>query len=113
MAKAKVKKLCANVSEEKKAQALTLAKAIVAIQEKIEQQIPIYEKMPLAQTVTVGTGEKMLRQNPAAQEFRATVREYSQALKDFYELTGKTGKDFGAETKVVKLVGNSKWKKQA
>ena len=58
--------LCADVSAGLKPQAMTLAKAIVALQEKIEQQIPIYEQMPMAQTVKVGTGEKILRQNPAA-----------------------------------------------
>lgn len=74
--------ICANVSADIKPQAETLAKAVLAMQAKIDQQIPIYEKMPLAQQVTVGTGEKMLRQNPAVQEFRATVRDYSQALNN-------------------------------
>lgn len=75
-------KICANVSADIKPQAITLANAVLAMQNKIDQQIPVYEQMPLAQTVTVGTGEKMLRQNPAVQEFRATVRDYSQALNN-------------------------------
>lgn len=75
-------KICANVNEDIKPQVETLAKAVLAMQNKIDQQIPIYEQMPLAQQVTVGTGEKMLRQNPAVQEFRATVRDYSQALNN-------------------------------
>lgn len=58
----------------------TLKKAVLTMQEKIEQQIPIYKQMPLAQQVKVGTGESMLRANPATQEFRATVRDYAQAL---------------------------------
>lgn len=74
--------ICANVSADIKSQAETLANAVLAMQAKIDQQIPIYEQMPLAQQVTVGTGEKMLRQNPAVQEFRATVRDYSQALNN-------------------------------
>lgn len=74
--------ICANVSTDIKPQAITLANAVLAMQNKIDQQIPIYEQMPLAQQVTVGTGEKMLRQNPAVQEFRATVRDYSQALNN-------------------------------
>ena len=61
---------------------MTLANAVLAMQNKIDQQIPIYEQMPLAQQVTVGTGEKMLRQNPATQEFRATVRDYAAALNN-------------------------------
>ena len=78
----KAEKICANVDADIKPQVETLAKAVLAMQAKIDQQIPIYEQMPLAQQVTVGTGEKMLRQNPAVQEFRATVRDYSQALNN-------------------------------
>ena len=78
--------ICANVSTDIKPQAITLANAVLAMQNKIGQQIPIYEQMPLAQTVTVGTGEKMLRQNPAVQEFRATVRDYSQSLSNLYDI---------------------------
>lgn len=78
----KAEKICANVNADIKPQVETLAKAVLAMQSKIDQQIPIYEQMPLAQQVTVGTGEKMLRQNPAVQEFRATVRDYSQALNN-------------------------------
>ena len=73
-------KICANVSADIKEQAVTLANAVLTMQSKIEQQIPIYKQMPLAQQVKVGTGETMLRANPATQEFRATVRDYAQAL---------------------------------
>ena len=78
--------ICAHVSKDLKPQAVTLANAVLAMQEKIDQQIPIYEQMPLAQQVTVGTGEKMLRQNPAVQEFRATVRDYAQALNNLQDI---------------------------
>lgn len=80
------KDIIKNVNKQIKPQALTLARAVLAMQAKIEQQMPVYEKMPLAQQVTVGTGEKMLRQNPAVQEFRATVRDYSQALNNLTDL---------------------------
>lgn len=76
----KAEKICDHVSEDIKQQAVTLANAVLTMQKKIEQQIPIYEQMPLAQQVKVGTGETMLRANPATQEFRATVRDYAQAL---------------------------------
>ena len=79
-------KICANVSVDIKPQAVTLADAVLAMQEKIEQQIPIYKQMPLAQQVKVGTGETMLRQNPATQEFRATVRDYAAALKSLNDI---------------------------
>lgn len=73
-------RICANVNADIKLQAVTLANAVLAMQNKIDQQIPIYDQMPLAQTVKVGTGEKMLRQNPAVLEFRATVKDYAAAL---------------------------------
>lgn len=79
-------KICSAVSEDMKSQAVTLTNAVLAMQRKIDQQIPIYEQMPLAQQVTVGTGEKMLRQNPAVQEFRATVRDYAAALKNLQDI---------------------------
>ena len=82
----KAEEMCKNVSEDIRPQAVTLANAVLSIQEKIEQQIPVYKQMPLAQQVTVGTGEKMLRANPATQEFRATVRDYAQALNSLSEI---------------------------
>lgn len=81
-----VEKICANVSADIKPQVVTLANAVLAMQEKIEQQIPEYKDMPLAQLVTVGTGESMLRQNPAIQEFRATVRDYAASLNNLYNI---------------------------
>lgn len=78
--KTPAEQMCENVNPAIKSQAITLTNAVLAMQEKIEQQIPIYKQMPLAQQVTVGTGEKMLRNNPATQEFRATVRDYASAL---------------------------------
>lgn len=80
------KTLCGNVSEEYRPQVETLVKAVAAMQHKIDQQIPQYKEAELAQEVTVGTGETMLRQNPLVQEFRATVRDYAQALKNLKEI---------------------------
>ena len=78
--------ICKYVNKDIRPQAITLAEAVITMQEKIEQQIPVYEKMPLAQQVTVGTGETILRQNPATVEFRATVRDYAAALKNLHEI---------------------------
>lgn len=82
----KAEKMCANVSADIKPQAVTLANAVLAMQAKIDQQIPVYDQMPLAQMVKVGTGETMLRQNPAMQEFRATVRDYAAALNNLQSI---------------------------
>ena len=79
-------RITAGVAPDLKAQAVTLADAVLAMQDKIESSIPEYKKMSLSQTVTVGTGETILRANPAAQEFRATVRDYAQALKSLNEI---------------------------
>lgn len=82
----KAKELCSNVPEELREQAETLADAVFALQNKIKQQTPIYKNADLAQKVTVGTGETMLRQNPMAQEFRTLVKDYSQVLKDLQNI---------------------------
>lgn len=103
-------KICANVREDLRGQVVTLANAVLAMQEKIDQQIPVYGKMPLVQQVTVGTGEKMLRQNPMVQEFRATVRDYASALENLQDIVEKNATpeaeqsldDFRARFKVAK-----------
>ena len=83
---ARAEKICENVRPDLRSQVETLANAVLAMQAKINQQIPVYEQMPLAQTVKVGTGEVMLRQNPAVQEFRATVRDYAMALNNLQDI---------------------------
>lgn len=78
--------LCKDVKLDIKEQAVTLANAVSAMQKKIEQQIPVYANSDLAQEITVGTGETMLRQNPVVQEFRATVKDYSTALNNLQDI---------------------------
>lgn len=82
----RAEKICENVRSDLRSQVETLTNAVLAMQAKINQQIPVYEQMPLAQQVTVGTGERMLRQNPAVQEFRATVRDYAMALNNLQDI---------------------------
>ena len=74
--------MCKKVNKDIKAQAMTLARAVLAMQDKIEEQIPIYKDLQLFQVLTTMQGEKALKNNPAMQEFRATVRDYAAALKD-------------------------------
>ena len=87
--KTKAEELCEGLSSDLKAQAVTLANAVLTMQTKIEQQIPIYKDEPLAQTVIQGNGETVLRQNPITQEFRATVRDYASALNNLSEILEK------------------------
>ena len=84
--KTKAEEICEGLPPDIKAQAVTLANSVLTMQEKIEQQIPVYKDAPLSQEVTVGTGETMLRANPMTQEFRATVRDYAQALNNLNEM---------------------------
>ena len=94
--KTKAELLVEGVSPDIKAQAVTLANAVLALQEKIEQQIPNYKKADLTQKVTVGTGEEVLRANPLMQEFRATVRDYATALNNLDDMLEKKQQKTGA-----------------
>lgn len=90
----------------------TLANAVLALQSKIEQQAPLVEDMELSQSVTVGTGETVSRSNPAIQEFRALVRDYSQAIKVLKELQDEEPQGYNKNSK-LHIVGKSKWKQGA
>ena len=78
--------MCRNVDPGIRSQAIILADAVITLQNKIIQQTPEYEKAPLVQEVLIGTGEKVLRNNPLVQEFRATVRDYATAMKSLDEI---------------------------
>lgn len=66
----------------------TLENAILAMRDKIEEQIPVFRAEQLSQEVTVGTGETVVRQNPNVSEFRALVKDYGQTIKMYRELAG-------------------------
>ena len=83
-------KICSGVSPKQHSQAVTLANAVIALQEKIEQQMPVYQQLPLAQTMTTTQGEKVLKNNPAMQEFRGTVRDYAASLKSLQAILEDT-----------------------
>ena len=81
----------------KEQQLHTLENAILAMRDKIEEQIPIFKQEPLSQNVTVGTGENVVRQNPTVSEFRALVKDYGQAIKVYRELSADSANvDTGA-----------------
>ena len=86
--------ICKGVDPRIKAQAIVLANAVITLQNKIIQQTPEYESAPLVQEVIVGTGEKVLRDNPLVKEYRATVRDYAASIKSLDEiLNAKKGTD--------------------
>jgi len=59
----------------------TISKIETAMRGWIEEQIPIYEKLPAAQTMTTTQGERVLKANPALQEIRAAFRDYCYVVK--------------------------------
>ena len=72
--------ICANVSTDIKPQAITLANAVLAMQNKIDQQIPIYEQMPLAQQVTaLNNLQDILSENKSP----TSVSDMSELRKKF------------------------------
>ena len=104
-----INELCKDVPPEIRPEIRTLAKAVKALRDKIEEQIPVYKQSPLAQTLTTTQGEKALKVNPAAPEFRSTVRDYAQALGNLHDLIEKYSDTAKSEHNVVSMVGNSKW----
>ena len=99
-----INKLCKDVPPEIRPEVRTLAKAVKALKEKVEAQMPIYNDLPLAQLLTTTQGEKALKSNPAAQEFRATVREYAQALSNLQSIIEKySGRTSDAGSQLSKL----------
>ena len=87
----RAERICENIkNEDIKSLSITLADAALAMKNKIDQQITIYEKLPLAQQVTTTKGEKTLKNNPATVEFRATVRDYGVVLKSLNDIVENT-----------------------
>lgn len=53
----------------------------------IENQLPVYEQMPAAQTMTTTQGERVLKANPATAEIRAAFKDYCYVVKTQRELS--------------------------
>ena len=65
-----------------------LAKIEQAMREKVEEQIPIFQSMDVAQVVTSTQGERVTKANPAMQEMRALFRDYATIVKMQKEIVG-------------------------
>ena len=81
-----IEKLCERVDEDLKPQVVTLARAVAALQDKLETQMDLYKRSPLGQVVTTMQGERVVKQNPIMQEYRATVRDYAASLKNLQDM---------------------------
>lgn len=67
----------------------TIKKIETVMRTWIEEQIPIYEKMPAAQQQTTVQGERVLKANPATQEIRAAFKDYCYVVKTMRDLAGE------------------------
>lgn len=64
----------------------TISKIEQTMRSWIEKQIPVYEQMPAAQTMTTTQGERVLKANPATQEIRAAFKDYCYVVKTMREI---------------------------
>lgn len=67
----------------------TLAKVILAMQDKLIEYTPDFEKAPLTVRVMTTTGALVDKPNPVVTEYRALQHDYAVALKAYKEITGK------------------------
>jgi hypothetical protein len=59
----------------------------------IENQLPVYEQMPAAQTMTTTQGERVLKANPATAEIRAAFKDYCYVVRTQKELSDGSAVD--------------------
>lgn len=67
----------------------TLLKTILVMQDKILKLEKEFKAAPLSIEVEMADGRWVERPNPFVQEYRALVKDFSQALKVYKELTGE------------------------
>lgn len=67
----------------------TLAKAILAMQDKLLKATPDFEAAPLTVRVMATSGAMVDKPNPVVTEYRALQHDYAVALKAYKEITGK------------------------
>lgn len=69
------------------AQEKTINKIEETMRAWIENQLPVYEQMPAAQTMITTQGERVLKANPATAEIRAAFKDYCYVVKTQRELS--------------------------
>lgn len=67
----------------------TLAKAILAMQDKLLANTEAFNAAPLTVKVMTTAGFVVDRPNPVITEYRALEKDYAIALKAYKEITGK------------------------
>ena len=66
----------------------TLLAAILAMQDKLIEGENEFREAALVVEIEAGDGHIIPRANPLVQEYRALVKEFSQAVKAYKELAG-------------------------
>lgn len=66
----------------------TLLTAILAMQDKIIDQLPEFEASDLTYVCEFAGGGERILPNPVVQEYRALVKDYFNALKAYKEISG-------------------------
>lgn len=81
-----LKKILEEVKSPYKNQLETLCDIIDTLQTKLIENEERYKTEPLSVTIMKKDGEVTYRTNPFLEEYRATVRDFGQALKTLKEL---------------------------
>lgn len=66
----------------------TIATIEKTMRKWIEGKLKTYADMPECQILTTAQGEQAIKANPAAQEIRATFKDYCYVVKTMRELSG-------------------------
>ncbi len=69
----------------------TLLEAILAMQDKLNEKTPEYLAADLTFDAEMSDGRIIKRANPLVQEYRALIKDYSNAIKAYKEITGDSG----------------------
>lgn len=81
-----LKKILENVNSPMKSQIETLCDVVETLEQKLIENNDKYKTEPLSVTILKKDGEVTYRTNPFLEEYRATVRDYGQALTKLKEL---------------------------
>lgn len=87
MAYSQLNEMIKNSSSPLKSQLEVLCEVIELLGEKLKENYEAYKDAPLSITVIKRDGEPVYRSNPFVEEYRATLRDYHNALGKLEDLT--------------------------
>lgn len=82
---------------------------------KLAESKKAMEEEPIAIPYDNGGGQTGVRENPIFTAYEKLLKTYQGTVNQIIELSGKDEKtaELEKDGKVLKMVGNSKWKRQA